>query len=170
MALSGMLLHLPWPLPVFPRESCSALLPHTSPSSPQALLQPSCSGCCTSQDVDVILGNAAAFSALSVFSGVYFPRDPEIYHLESTAQTAGFIAQNQETLTFKACLKSIFHAGMRQTSPTSAPGAHWAPVWSRNEIVPKEDIWGLELHRAPCLYQTCSSPFGNLLTSAVRHR
>jgi len=63
------------------------------PSSPQAFVQQSWLGCFAIQDVNVILGNAAGFSALSAFSRVYFPRDLEIYHLESKAQTAGFIAQ-----------------------------------------------------------------------------
>lgn len=101
-------------------------------SFPQASVRQSCPGRFAIQDINVISGNATAFSALSAFFRVYFPKDVEIYHLESMVQKArDLLLRNQETLTFETCLKSIYHTEMRQMSPASAPGVYWASMWSQ---------------------------------------
>lgn len=93
--------HLVWDLDVlFPVSGGSVcislrklhLLHWVCPSFPQACVQ-SCPGYFAIHDTNVTPSNATAFSALSAFPRVYFPRDLEIYHLEGRAQKAGFIAQ-----------------------------------------------------------------------------
>lgn len=123
-------------------------------SFPQASVRQSCLGCSAIQDVNIIPGNATAFSALSAFFRVCFPKDVEIYHLEGTVQKArDLLLRNQETLTFKTCLKSIFHTKMRQMSPASAPGVYWASMWSQrrgqNSAQRGYFRFGAEIHYLP---------------------
>lgn len=60
-----------------------------------------------------------------------FPEIEKFITWKAWPKKQDLFLRNQETLTFKACLKSIFHTGMREMSTASAPGAYRAPTWSQ---------------------------------------